>query len=147
MADLRDGILRQPLLGPGPVYPGVATNLARWHGDVVMQMAHPQHPAFFLPRGWVINKVLWGVRRSYRGPVLIRGGQVDGTHRMLFYGNSGPEEWSTHGAPELRFTGRYGARASEFLVPTAGCYGWQIDGVGFSRVLVFKVVRQTPRIG
>jgi hypothetical protein len=93
-ADLRDGILHQPLLGPGPVYPGVATNLARWHGDVVMQMAHPQHPAFFLPRGWVINKVLWGVSRSYRGPVLIRGGQVDGTHRMLFYGipdqRSGP---------------------------------------------------------
>ena len=94
-ADLRGGILRPPLLGPGPVYLGVATNLARWHRDVVMHMAHPKHPAFVLPPG--------------------RGG--------------------------------FGSRASEFLVPTAGCYGWQIDGVGFSRVLVFKVVSQTRRIG
>jgi hypothetical protein len=146
-ADLRAGVLDQPLLGGGPVYQGVATNLARWHRDVVMQMAHPKHPAFFLPPGWLTNKVLWGVSRGYRGPVLIRGGQVDGPHRMLFYGNGGPEEWYTHGAPELRFPGRYRSpRASEFLVPTTGCYGWQIDGTGFSRVLVFTVVRQTPRI-
>lgn len=77
--------------------------------------------------------------------MLIRGGQVDGAHRMLFYRNGGSEE--IPGEPELRLSGRYDAYPSEFKVPAPGCYGWQIDGVGFSRVLVFRVVRQIPRIG
>jgi hypothetical protein len=102
---------------------------------------HTCQPGDRLSRLAVVN-----VRRSYQGPVLIRGQQVEGPHRMLFYGNTG-QQWYAHGAPELRFSGRYGSHASEFLVPTAGCYGWQIDGIGFSRVLVLNVVRQTPRIG
>lgn len=134
------------MLGPGPVYPGVFTDLARWRRHVVMQMGHPKH-SVFLPRGWLINKVLWSVSRSYPNPVLIRGRQVDGSRRMLFYGNGGPEEWYTRGAPALRLSGRDDAYPSEFKVPAPGCYGWQVDGIGFSRVLVFKVVRQTPRIG
>lgn len=84
-----------------------------------------------MPRGWLVNKVLWLVSRRYDGPVLIRGHEVGGRHRMLFDGNRSM-------SPQLRFSGR--AQPSEVMVPTPGCYGWQIDGHGFSRVLIFRAV-------
>ncbi len=69
------------------------------------------------------------VSQRYHGPVLIRGGQVGGTHPMLFQGGGIK-------TPQLRFSGN--SWPSEVIVPVPGCYGWQIDGRGFSRVLVFR---------
>ncbi len=134
-ANLPGGILHIPLLGSGPVYPGVYTNLAKWRREVAFQMVHPAQPAVPLRRGWLVQKVLWGVSRGYRGPVLIRGHQVDGQGRMLFY--------TDHSQPRLRFSGRVGDHPSEVLVTAPGCYGWQLDGRGFSEVLVFEAVRHS----
>jgi hypothetical protein len=35
-------------------------------------------------------------------------------------------------------------RASYTRVEAAGCHGYQIDGVGFSRVIVFQAVQVPP---
>ena len=89
------------------------------------------------------GKVFWYVRPSYRGRVLIRGHRLDGPQRLGFSGRRLPdrelriESWdsvSWEGQP----TGSRGIPSGvRVLVP--GCYGVQIDGTTFSRVVVFTV--------
>jgi hypothetical protein len=112
---------------------------------VAVQMANPRHPAFPLPRGWLIQKVLWAVSRSYTEPVLIRGHQVDGPGRMRFYGGNGPQR--RLGSHQLRLSGLRSDHPSDFLIPSQGCYGWQIDGIGFTTTLVFIAVAPNPTAG
>ena len=79
---------------------------------------------------------------SYRGPVLIRGRRLDGPQKLGFNGRKLP-------APELRIQPNQtvswqgqprGSRGvpSGVRVLTPGCYGAQIDGTSFSRVVVFR---------
>jgi hypothetical protein len=92
---------------------------------------------------WTGGKVFWYVRPNYRGRVLIRGRRLDGPQRLGFNGRQLP-------ARELRID-RYdtvswegqapGSRGipSDVRVRMPGCYGVQIDGTTFSRVVVFTV--------
>jgi hypothetical protein len=88
--------------------------------------------------GWYGVKVLWIVAPAYRGPFLVRGRRADRTVRVRF--GPGP-----HPGKELRtragtggFDGGWPARPSEIRLRASGCYGFQIDGVGFSDVVIFK---------
>jgi hypothetical protein len=137
-ADLPAGLLSVPLLGAGPVFPGIATAPATWRSKVTVQMAHPRHPAFSLPGGWLIQKVLWAVSRTYTGPALIRGHRIDGPGQMRFYGGDGRQR--RFGSHQLRLSGQGGDHPSEFLVPSPGCYAWQVEGVGINTTLVFRAV-------
>jgi hypothetical protein len=118
-------------IGRGPVYPGLPSAFFMATRDV--QYGGP----------WFGQKVFWYVLPSYRGPVLIRGRQLDGTQRMGFNGRKLP-------APELRIKPNQsvswsgqppGSRGvpSGVRVLTRGCYGVQIDGTRFSRIVVFLV--------
>jgi hypothetical protein len=98
-------------------------------------MVDPRPHDIAKPHGWLVQKVLWLVRRRYDGPVLIRGGRIGGQRRMLFDGNRSK-------VSQLRFSGS--TQPSEVLVAAPGCYGWQIDGRGFSRMLVFRAVCVQP---
>ena len=72
--------------------------------------------------------------------MLIRGRRLDGPQRMGFNGRKLPD-------PELRIapdttvswsgqpTGSRGV-PSGVLILTSGCYGFQIDGTSFSRIVV-----------
>jgi hypothetical protein len=91
---------------------------------------------------WFGAKVFWYVVPSYRGPVVIRGRRLDGPEKMGFNGRKVPD-------PELRIkrhqTGswqgqRRGSRGvpSGVRVLTPGCYGVQIDGTSFSRIVVIR---------
>jgi hypothetical protein len=83
---------------------------------------------------------------SYRGPLLIRGGQLDGSHELRFstsFTDPTPTAgWtlmvnsSTPTAPDVRQWSLY-AR-----VQAPGCYGVQVDGVGLQETIVFQVRRQ-----
>jgi hypothetical protein len=93
---------------------------------------------------WAGGKVFWYVRPNYRGRVLIRGRRLDGAQRLGFNGQRLParelrikpyETVSWEGQP----TGSRGI-PSDVRVRVAGCYGVQIDGATFSRVVVFSVV-------
>ena len=78
--DLGPAIDSAPLPGPGPAYPaGLAP-------DVAVEFVYPPDPrqADFYGTGWGGNKVLWWVKWSYKGPVLIRGRQLDGSHLVRF---------------------------------------------------------------
>lgn len=120
-------------IGRGPVYPGLGLS-----GGFLN--ATPEHP---YGGPWAGGKVFWYVLPSYRGRVLIRGHRLDGSQSLGFNGRRLP-------APELRIerhdtvswqgqpTGSRGIPSS-VRVRASGCYGVQIDGTTFSRVVVFTV--------
>lgn len=96
--------------------------------------------------GWIYVKVLWIVRPSYRGPVLIRGRQLDGTHWLGFA--SGPRPLSELQLPPPRSSARGDWRGipSYTRVRGSGCYAYQVDGSTFSRVLTFEIAQNTAKV-
>lgn len=121
-------------LGPGPAYPVLA-----------LKGKAPPSPGGIVPlrnedlRGgiyWV--KTLWAIDPRYDGPALIRAWRIDEPERVLF----GIDD---EARPELEFVAqesdswRYGP--SSTLLPTPGCYAFQVDGTSFSEVIVFQAER------
>jgi hypothetical protein len=119
----------RPILGDGPVFP-----LGPWPYPSAIEVAG--NPARQPVRGSAL-KVLWAAV-GYHGRVLIRGQQLDGHHPMLFHGSDGPDTDTR----ELRIAGhgRPLSYPSETILHSLGCYAWQVDGEGFSRVIVFEAV-------
>jgi hypothetical protein len=122
-----------PGTGRGPVYPGLGSSGGRLTATPDVQYGGP----------WAGGKIFWYVRRNYRGRVLMRGRRLDGAQRLGFNSQRLParelriEPYDTvswEGQP----TGSRGV-PSDVRVRVAGCYGVQIDGATFSRVVVFSV--------
>ena len=121
------------LVGTGPVYP--------FGGFPELTFTYPPQPdEIWYGSAWSGNKILWLGRRSYRGPVLIRGRQLDGPHELRFGPGIAP-------ARELRLhivaVSRSGWRnwPSYTRLRAEGCYAWQVDGMTFSRLIVFRARR------
>lgn len=115
-------------IGRGPVYPSLPSAFFMAQRDE--QYGGP----------WFGTKVFWYVQPSYRGPVLIRGRRLDGPERMGFNGRkvANPELRIKRGE-SVSWDGQPpGSRGipSGVRVLKAGCYGIQIDGTSFSRVVV-----------
>jgi hypothetical protein len=117
--------------GRGPAYPG---GLDSGQGKPILTYLDPVPPeSLFSGSKWFGNKVLWMIDSIYRGPVLIRGRQLDGPNEVRFDRGLVPPR-------ELRipvFAPPRG-RPSHTRVRASGCYGYQVDGVGFSYVIVFE---------
>jgi hypothetical protein len=129
------------LPGRGPAYPNFVDQ------GQTLEFVYPPVPqqVDFYGTGWSGNKVLWWVSGRYHGPVLIRGRQLDGPHLLRFeIGRPPPAEMRIR--PGSGFGPWKGARdhPSYTRVEAAGCYGYQIDGIGFSRVIVFRAVQVPP---
>ncbi len=129
-------------IGPGPAYP-----LFFEQPGSVLRFYYPPEPhGVFAGSLWSGQKVLWFVAPSYRGPVLIRGARLDGTEILRFdNGKVPPAELRIPVAarggnpPAQKLVGqRY--RPSYTRLRATGCYGYQIDGTSFSRVIVFNAV-------
>ena len=112
--------------GPGPAYPTLQSE----GGRAVMH-----YTAWGGFEGWSGNKVLWTVPH-YRGPYIVRGRQVDGPGVLRF--DQGPS-WTNKLHAELRLIGPYADLnpAATFL-RGPGCYAYQVDGRGFSYLIVFE---------
>lgn len=120
-------------LGEGPVYPvGLGANglLSLTEGAPVDGMPY-----------W---KTLWIAAPSYAGRVLVRARQLDGDGMVRFWadGQYGLEElrlpvdgWAT--SPEVDPSWRQWPSSTG--AQTAGCYGYQIDGLDFTIHVVFEV--------
>jgi len=111
-------------LGKGPAYPIGFDEQSTLH-----------YAGVRFPRPWTGNKVLWVVEPSYRGPVLIRGRQLNGRWWLGFDRGERPYV-------EMHIAGD-GTEWTEYpsytRVRARGCYGYQIDGRAFSRIIVFRV--------
>lgn len=126
----RFGYPQIPAWGTGPVWPfigGVSTL------DVPIQ---------FDPTGdyaiWGVRKDMFAIDPKYVGPVLIRGRQLDGDDTLRFEtGEPGfTDAERANPLAELRLVGGY-IHPAVTRVRTLGCYAWQIDGIGFEKLIVF----------
>jgi hypothetical protein len=119
-------------IGRGPVYPATGP---------YSQLTVTPDTQYGGP--WLSTKLFWYVRPKYRGPALIRGRQLDGTHMLGFNGTTLPRrELKIHIGDTVGWDGQPpGARGvpSSIRAQAPGCYGVQIDGTHFSRVVVFRV--------
>ncbi len=126
-------------LGRGPAYPS--------SGSATLTVELPP-TGMWAGSTWSGAKVLWFVSPAYRGPVLIRGRRLDGSSWVRFGDGNVPASelripagLSLSGNPGVMDLGqRY--RPSHTRVRAPGCYAYQIDGTTFSRVVVFRVLRE-----
>ncbi len=118
--------------GEGPAYPG-GLDLRR-EGKPVLQYLDPIPPGSgFYGSAWFGNKVLWIVDSTYRGPVLIRGRQLDGPNELRFDNGRLPPH-----AIKILPAARARDRPSYTRVRAPGCYAYQVDGLGFSYAIIFE---------
>jgi hypothetical protein len=95
--------------------------------------------------GWYAIKDIWIVDGSYGGPVLIRGGQANGEEPIeLAWNPTTPMQEALlidPGSPSLQTSSTTGWRTVPMgaFVRGPGCYAYQLDGVGFTRFIVFEV--------
>jgi hypothetical protein len=120
-------------IGPGPVYPILG------RPGLLASVRHDE----WGPGPWAGQKVLWLVLPGYKGPLLIRGRRLDGPQWMRFDDGARPRaEIRLAPGETVTWTGQaQGSRGrpSYVRVRAAGCYGVQIDGTTFSRVVVFPI--------
>lgn len=94
--------------------------------------------------GWYPIKDIWVVDGSYEGPVLVRGGRVDGEGPLqLAWNPMTPMQDSLvidPSSPSLQTDPATGWRSvpTEAFVRSPGCYSYQLDGVGFTSYIVFE---------
>ena len=126
------------VVGDGPLYGLRYLMAVRANGNVAY--AHER---------WHWNKVIWARDPQYKGPIVIRGRQLNG-HEILRFQNmrdGDPSLELAHSSLHVpAYTGgnRDDAPGWEdirtwVVVRAPGCYGVQIDGVGFSTTITFEV--------
>jgi hypothetical protein len=114
-----------PALGAGPAYPAAFDESSTLH-----------FAGAAFPTPWTGNKVLWIVGPQYRGPILVRGRQLDAAFWVGFDRGVGIRPYAEL---HLRGDGRgWRDYPSYTRVRGAGCFAYQIDGTTFSRVIVFR---------
>jgi hypothetical protein len=95
------------------------------------------------------NKTGWVLADGARGPVLFRGGRVDGTGSFTFSGNPADHAEtgltvSNGGGVSATFYERMidpGSENAFYVYPaTTGCYALQVDGASFEDVIVISAV-------
>jgi hypothetical protein len=80
----------------------------------------------------------------YSGPVLVRGGRLDGEGSL---GLTGPGTTLAQGAIGIPETSRpplWGTWLGTVTPAKPGCYGLQLDGDGFTEIVVFSVIQGPP---
>lgn len=154
LADLRQRALQLPQLKPGTACPrssgrliapayGVAIGAGPAYGagfgpDGILYFSQPAPAGSeFYGSVWSGAKVLWIIAPTQPGPVLIRGGRLDGPEGLRFNGGLDP-------AAELWIAAASGSPAdwrgepSYTRLKVPGCYAFQVDGEGFSETIVFE---------
>ena len=121
-------------LGDGPAYPvGLGS-------DGVLDYAPPQN---FQSAEWGGMKVLWALSPTYNGVVLVRGHQLDGPNELRFErGDVPPAELRIIPFPASTPDGWTG-QPSYTRVRAPGCYAYQVDGLTFSKLIIFRAVPAT----
>ncbi len=122
-------------LGPaGPV--GLAARGA-------LQYGAPAPYDALTDKSWGAVKVLWAVDGAVNGPVLVRGRQLDGPHRLRF---NDPAVAEMLLAPKPPITpGGWRDYPGYTRLQAPGCYAYQVDAPSGSTVIVFRA--EGPAVG
>ena len=88
------------------------------------------------PSDWFDLKVIWAISPRYKGPVLVRGRQIDGRGEVGFGSGGIPyEELQLPPVAETRWRD-YGTR---LRVRRGGCFALQIDTTRGAQVVVIEI--------
>jgi hypothetical protein len=124
-------------LGHGPVRPVVAVRNERDRAPALRGVL--RFYPYYVDHKWHSLKTLWFASPGYDGPTLIRGRQLRGRHLTVF------GEQPTIVDPLLRAGRTANGGINGFrewpgatYLRSAGCYAWQVDGLTFSNLIVFK---------
>ena len=139
--------LKLPAVRSGSACP--VTPVANRKVDVTDPRGHgPFYLGGQMPRGnFAWNKTVWVLVDGAHGPVLFRGGRVDGTGKLTFSGSpADPSEigitMSSDGGVSATFYELVidpGSDDAFYVYPaTTGCYALQVDGLSFEDVLVIS---------
>jgi len=90
--------------------------------------------------GWYGFKTLWFTDPSYQGPVRIRGARIDAPGEMAFGEAPSAGELIIPPGPTLNEVAGYREAPGGTYVRAPGCYAWQVDGVGFTNLVVFRAM-------
>jgi hypothetical protein len=128
-----------PVIGTGPVF-FVAGAYDATDRTTMVAVSSPNGPA--AGTGWNIAKAPLVVKATFRQPLAVRGGRIDGPGELGFSGFAGRRpfaamQWA--GTSPAIPLGNYKAHSLLVWVTKDGCYALQIDGSTFSRVIVFRV--------
>ncbi len=123
-----------PAIGDGPAY------AAGFDSNGVLNMSFPAPTETpFYGSAWSGAKVLWIVDPTYRGPLLIRGGRLDGSGQIGFETGAEPPS-------ELRIdaatTSDWRSFPSYTRLRSPGCYMYQVDGLTFTETIIFEAKAQ-----
>jgi hypothetical protein len=145
-AGLGPGTRNVQKLDAGPVY--------------LVQQGIPRIMALLPPTndGWRSTRVLIVSKPEYRGPILIRGRQMDGPHPVRFDVASRRERelrlpsgpWDEGNAPllvwerEVRPPLAWRVAVIDVLIRAHCCYGLQIDGLSFGYPISFFAAWHEP---
>lgn len=118
------------VVGDGPVFP-----IGFYFGDGTLLEARAETRD---DDGWYSRKVPW-LYVGYEGPVLIRAGRIDGPGAAdVDFGDIGHK---AGGGVLVDVQSPYTLLApGGTRVKGPGCYAYQVDGVGFGRIIVFRAV-------
>ncbi len=120
-------------IGDGPAY------AAGFSNDGVLQLAFP--PATETPfygSEWSGAKVLWFIDPGYSGPLLIRGGRLDGSEQMRFDTGANPPDELMIGASPAGESPDWRSQATYTRLSAPGCYMYQVDGTSFTETIFFE---------
>lgn len=88
--------------------------------------------------GWLALKTLWFSAPGYQGPFVIRAKRLDGVGQVGLGEGATVAPLVVPPGPTLNDGHGYRTAPGGLWVKSAGCYGWQVDGLNFSEVLVVK---------
>lgn len=122
-------------LGTGPVRPLLPDAI---EADALRGNADLLNPTRVPP--WLGFNTLWVSRPDYQGPFIVRAQRLDGPGTVLQ--GAGPNVPTLVIPPGPTINNYQGWRTAPggTWVKTPGCYGWQVDGLTFSYVIVVNAV-------
>ncbi len=124
-------------IGDGPAYAAGFTA----DGFLDIPFPAPTQSAFY-GSDWSGAKVLWLVDPKYRGPVLFRGGRLDGSGQLGFETGTPPQSELWLPAAPSSAPMDWRSLPSYTRVRSAGCYMYQVDGEGFTETIIFEARAQ-----
>jgi hypothetical protein len=159
------GCALPPELSPATTLPGVPAEAALGTGPVyvvfpaiprVLDLWPPERGSPLAKSEWRSAETLLVSEPAYRGPVLVRGRQIDGATRIGF-GSLGEPAWELRlhagdwaerrkltrawGRP-LRVRRGWRIAVAHLRIRREGCYFVQVDGASFSERIGFYTVLQ-----
>jgi hypothetical protein len=136
-------------MGDGPVRVLLADRGALLRGQVDLAATQKVLSATQRSKasGWSAIQTLWLSVPGYDGPFVVRGRSLSGTGSMAVVPDStgvahGSGPLVVPAGPTMNTGDGYRTVPGSTWVTAPGCYGWQVDGNGFSEVIVVDVSRR-----